>query len=531
MSKVSHVIRRELGDKNTLPKSGSPLIDALCQANAYPHEVASVKLIETHISWVLLTGQFAYKIKKPVNFGFLDFSTLEQRHFYCQEEIRLNRRLAKDWYLEVVSITGESDRPKMGGSGEAIEYAVKMKQFPSALTLKDKAESGQLGADEIDQIIEIVADFHGSIEQAGEQSPYGKSQDIRHWADENFRHIRPLLNDTHQLLQLEAIEAWEQNEWGKLSALMQQRKRQGFIRECHGDLHLGNMSLIDDKVIIFDCIEFNPMLRWIDVMNEVAFVVMDLQHLGYDAYAYRFLNHYLQQTGDYSGLALLRYYIVYRALVRAKVALLRKAQHPDAQTCEEIETEYTAFVNLAEKQSQSCRPRLLITHGFSGSGKSTYASQLAERIGAIHLRSDVERKRLFGYSAQAKSESSVDAGIYTREAGEQTYYHLAGLAKAVLEAGYTVIVDATFLKVNHRSLFLQLANESKVESTVIDFQAPDNMLCQRIRQRKNDPSEATIEVLRQQQKSAQPLTDFEKKFTVAIDTENENVLEKLLAIF
>lgn len=518
-----------MDNNNTLPNSSPPLIVALCQARAYPHEVASVRLIETHISWVLLTGQYAYKIKKPVNFGFLDFSTLGQRQLYCQEEIRLNRRLAKDWYLEVIPITGTFDRPKIGGPGEAIEYAVKMEQFPSALTLKDKANNGELGVNEIDQITNIVAEFHAVVEQAGEQSPYGNSQDIKRWTDENFLHIKPFLDDKRQLIQLEAIEDWCQNQWVELSALMRQRKQQGFIRECHGDLHLGNMTLIDGKVIIFDCIEFNPMLRWVDVVSEAAFLAMDLLHLGYDAYAYRFLNHYLQQSGDYSGLALLRYYIVYRALVRTKVALLRKAQHPDVGACEVIAADYSALVNLAGKQTQSDRPRLLITHGFSGSGKSTYANQLAESIGAIHIRSDVERKRLFGYSAQANTGSGIGEGIYSREAGEQTYCHLAGLAKSVLEAGYTVIADAAFLQANHRSLFLQLANEAKIELTIIDFQACDNLLCKRMQQRKNDPSEATIEILKQQQKSAQPLSELEKKFTVTIDTEKENVLEKLLA--
>jgi uncharacterized protein len=513
----------------TTTDSGSSLINALCEPDAYPHDVTSVRLIETHISWVLLTGRYAYKIKKPVNFGFLDFSTLGKRLFYCQEEIRLNQRLAKEWYLEVVPITGQPDIPKMEGVGEAIEYAVKLVQFPTSQTLRDFAECGQLGTNEIDQITKIVADFHSAIEKTDGQSPYGGSENIKHWFDEDFYHIKPLLDDKLQLLQLEAIEAWSHNEWADKSLLMQQRKQQGFVRECHGDLHLGNMTLINGKVILFDCIEFNPMLRWIDVISEVAFLVMDLLHLGYDDYAYRFLNRYLQATGDYDGLGLLRYYLVYRALVRAKVILLRKAQHPDAAICEEIRSEYTAFANLAERFTKPSRAVLIITHGFSGSGKSTYSSQFAEKIGALQIRSDMERKRLFGYSAQAITDSGINSGVYTPEAGQKTYRHLAELAKTVLDAGYSAIIDAAFLKAEQRELFRQLASDCNVKFTIIDFQASEGTLTSRIKLRQTDPSEATVEVLHQQMQTAQPLSGDEKNRVITVNTENDDVLQILLA--
>lgn len=510
-------------------KASHSLIKALCEAEAYPHEVASVRLIETHISWVLLTGQYAYKIKKPVNFGFLDFSTLEKRRFFCHEELRLNQRLAKDWYLGVVPITGQPEHPKMDGTGQAIEYAVKMVQFPSAQTLKECAENGELGTDKIDQVAGIVADFHQGIEKADGQSPYGDSHNIRHWFVENFDHIRPLLDDKLQLQQLEAIEAWSRDEWSGKSQLMQQRKQQGYVRECHGDLHLGNMTLINGKVVLFDCIEFNPMLRWIDVISEVAFLVMDLLHIGYDGYAYRFLNQYLQNTGDYHGLALLRYYLVYRALVRAKVALLRIAQNPDAAICPQARSEYAAFANLSVRFTEGRRTALIIAHGYSGSGKSTFASQLAEKIGAIQIRSDIERKRLFGYQLQDDTASGIDSGVYTQEAGQRTYQRLAELAKAVLGAGFSAIIDAAFLKSEQRGLFRQLARECKVPFFIIDFQASEETLCRRIRQRENDPSEATVDVLHQQQQTAQPLAREELGYAITIDTESGNALEKLLA--
>ena len=519
-------------NNKTTSDSDFTLIKALCESSAYEHEVASVSLVETHISWVLLTGQYAYKIKKPVNFGFVDFSTLQKRRFFCHEELRLNRRLAADLYLEIVPITGQPDHPKVGGTGEAIEYAVKMAQFPAGYTLNERAERGLLGVDEIDQIVRIVADFHETIEKASEESPYGDSEDIKHWFVENFDHIRPLLDDDHHKQQLQTIQTWGNDEWSKKSGLMQLRRQRGYVRECHGDLHLGNMTLINGKVTLFDCIEFNPMLRWIDVISEVAFLFIDLLHFNYDRYAHRFLNQYLQRTGDYQGLALFRYYLVYRALVRAKVSLLRMAQLPnDDAVCKQARSDYTVYANLAERYIKDDQPILIITHGFSGSGKSTLASQLAEKIGALQIRSDIERKRLFGYRAQEHSGSGIDSGLYTQEAGLKTYQRLAELAKALLEAGFSAIIDAAFLKSKQRNMFQQLAVEYGVQFFIVDFQASNEELCRRIQQRQNDASEATINVLHQQQQSAQPLLQEERAYLITINTENNNALKTLLDNF
>lgn len=501
--------------------SNLTLIKALSEANA-------CNIVETHISWVLLTGQYVYKIKKPVNFGFLDFSTLEKRRFCCDEELRLNRRLAADLYLEVVPITGTADRPQLGGSGTAIEYAVKMIQFPAGQLLSEYAGRGQLGTDEIDQLADIVAGFHETIEQADENSPYGDSANINHWFVENFDHIGPLLADDRQKQQLQLIQQWGDSEWRNLADLMRRRKQQGYVRECHGDLHLGNMTLIDGKVTLFDCIEFNPMLRWIDVISEVAFLFIDLLHFGYDSYAYRFLNRYLQYTGDYQGLTLLRYYLVYRALVRAKVSLLRMAQQHDDASAKKARCEYAAFADLAERFTKRRQTVLIITHGYSGSGKSTIAAQLAEKIGAFQIRSDIERKRLFDYRALVQTGSGIDDGLYTQEASLKTYQHLKELAKTVLEAGFPVIVDAAFLKTGQRDPFRQLAASCGVPFHIIVFEASDRELCRRIKQRQNDASEATVAVLHHQQQSAQPLSEQEQSAAITINTESDTALETLL---
>jgi aminoglycoside phosphotransferase family enzyme/predicted kinase len=506
----------------TTPESSLALIKALAK-------MTSSEIVETHISWVLLTDQYAYKIKKPVNFGFLDFSTLEKRRFCCEEELRLNKRLAAELYLGVEAITGTADYPQLGGTGTAIEYAVKMTRFRSGQLLSQYAKLGQLNSTVIDQLADTVAEFHQTIDRTDQYSPYGDSAGIRHWFVENFDHIGPLLTDDVQKQQLQQIQRWGENESKRLDELIQNRKKQGYVRECHGDLHLGNITLTNGKAIPFDCIEFNPMLRRVDVISEAAFLFIDLLHFGYEHLAYRFLNRYLQHTGDYQGLALLRYYSVYRALVRAKVALLRLAQcqHDDA-VAGQARDEYAIFADLAERCTRQRRTALLITHGFSGSGKSVLAAQVAEKIGAFRIRSDIERKRLFGFSADAQTGNAVDGGIYAEQASKKTYQYLQELAQTVLAAGFPVIIDATFLKTEQRDLFRQLAKNMSAPFCILSLQASEQELHRRLNQRQGDASEATVAVLHRQQQSAHRLSEQELADAILIDGESENALATVL---
>jgi aminoglycoside phosphotransferase family enzyme/predicted kinase len=504
------------------------LIKALNASSVYGHPVESISVIETHISWVLLTGKYAYKIKKPVDFGFLDFSTLEKRRFFCEEEIRLNRRLAQQHYLSVVAITGTMQNPKINGDGIAIEYAVKMLQFSDGHLLSDLAEKGELGLDIIDRLTNILADFHESISSFGQESEYGDRFTIKQWFNENFAQIEPLLTDDINRQQLHDLKRWGINEWNARNNLMQQRKQQGHVRECHGDLHLGNITLIDGVVTPFDCIEFNPSLRWIDTMNEIAFLVMDLFRYGYENLAFRLLNQYLQITGDYEGITLLRYYFVYRAMVRAKVDLLR-LQQSNEDVKKNGQNNFNRYIDLAERFTKADKPLLLLTHGFSGSGKSTYAKQLAEEFHALQIRSDTERKRLFGYKAHDKTGSGIADGVYSEWAGFKTYQHLIDMAKPVLEAGISVILDATFLAGWQRGMFGRVANSLGIRMFILDFKASDKALISRLRQRESDASEATIEVLQHQQKTAEPLLDYEKTYTITVDTESNDGFTQLVA--
>jgi len=509
--------------------TGFNLIKALSKAKAYQHEVSAISVLETHISWVLLTGSYAYKIKKPVNFGFLDFSTLEQRRFFCYEELRLNKRLAADLYLAVVPITGTVDDATMEGLGEILDYAVKMRQFPAGLTLSERAASQQLSITEIDQLSEQMASFHQNIAIANLASPYGGSDDIHYWFKENFTPIKTLLNDINQQQPLKALESWGNKEWHHKAALMTQRKQQGYVRECHGDLHLSNMTLINGKVTLFDCLEFNPLLRWIDVISEVAFVVIDLLQVHEESLAFRLLNRYLQLTGDYQGVSLLRYYLVYRALVSAKVALLHQAQLATDRNQLLARLKYQAFIALAERYTQIAAVKLIISHGYSGSGKSTLMAELAETLGAIHLRSDIERQRLLADSAEQSSACALNSGLYSAEAKQKTYDYLAECAQGILKAGFSVIVDATFLEHKHRQRFKHLAANCNVDFIIIDVQASYDTLCERIKLRQGDASEATLEVLAYQRQWAEALTTDEQLEVISIDKEAKNVLETLLA--
>ena len=498
------------------------LVETLLEQDILGHKAAAPQLIETHAAWIILTGEFAWKIKKPVNFGFLDYSTLEKRHFYCDEELRLNRRFAPQIYLDVVAITGSVQCPRPGGDGPVLEYAVRMRRFPAGGLLSELAERRQLELRHIDQLVERVAGFHRDTAIAPADTPYGAADHIVHWVRENFQHIRPLLNAPGEVEQLERVHQWTEAEHERLGPLMLHRKQQGAIRECHGDLHLGNITLVDNEVTLFDCIEFNPELRWIDVISEVAFLVMDLEDRGYRNYAFHFLNGYLQQSGDYEGLDMLRYYLVYRALVRAKVAILRRQQAgTEQQAVQTANVEYRQYLQLAQQGTRRGRPAVLITCGVSGTGKSTIARQLCEAAGMIQLRSDTERKRMAGLAATERSVSETGRGLYTAEQTAKTYQRLADLATGVLQAGYVVIVDATFLQRRYRDLFRTLAEQNRVPFVILECQAAGSEIERRIETREvqgGDPSEATLDVLQQQRKTMQALAAEEIPYAIRVNS-------------
>lgn len=487
-----------------MEKKLPPLIQALLAPRHYDG-VPGVELVQTHISWLLLAGDYAYKIKKPVKLPFLDFSTLERRHRCCLDELRLNRRFSPDIYLDVVGIFNTPQAPQFEGAGTPIEYAVKMRRFDDSMRLDRVCARGQLRSEHLSDLAETLVSFHESAAVAPPSSPFGAAGAVLAPALDNLRELTGLLQGTDMPTRLAELRAWTERQFILLAPLMNARKRAGRVRECHGDLHLANMVLMDGHVRLFDCIEFNENLRWIDVASDMAFTYVDLLAHREPGLANWFVNEVLNRSGDYEAALVLRFYGVYRALVRAKVAALSAAHgHGDSPDA-------LVYVALAERLMMPSKICLVITHGLSGCGK-THASGallLSDPLACtLRLRSDVERKRLFGMRSTERSKVTVTAEIYAPDAHLRTYEHLLAVSEMLLRAGWSVIVDATFLKHADRVMFRELAKDTGAVFSILAPQATKDQLRQRVQARLEqgkDASEATLAVLERQVQAIEPL--------------------------
>lgn len=493
------------------------LVENLVRTGKFPDPVQDIRVIETHISWVLLTGAYAYKIKKPVDLGFLDFSSLDKRRHFCAEELRLNRRFAARIYLDVVNIGGTVDEPVMNAKeGPVLEVAVRMRQFPDDALLSRQLVEGKVSIADMANLGITLARLHADAPAADGGSEYGVPAAVFAPVEGNFQVLEAALKNQSRLRQLGVIRDWTRTEASRVEPMIRDRKRAGSVRECHGDLHLANLVYWKDRIVPFDCLEFDPRLRWIDVISEVAFLFMDTLQAGRLDLAYAFLNSYLAESGDYTGLSLLPFYVVYRALVRAKVqALTDQADSYDGPAGEYLEL---AGHWAAPVQKQ----KLIITHGLSGSGKTVLTEKLMTALPAIRLRSDLERKRLHGLAEPARTGSGIGEGLYDPAAGKRTYARLAELAGTGLRAGFNMIVDAAFLDPLQRSAFLELAAETGSDIVLLACNAPPSVLRERVARREcagSDASEAGLAVLSSQLENYRPLTDEEEARTIHIDTE------------
>lgn len=500
------------------PDACAPLVAALLNPRLYPQPVDDVQHLETHISHVFLAGDHAYKLKKPLNLGFLDFSNLAARQHCCAEEIRLNRRLAPALYLGCLALVAEGKGWRLVDAAQApsTEWLVHMRRFDPALQFDQLMQQHTLSPHHIDALAQDLARFHRSLPPS--PAPYGNLAAVAWPVRENFSQIRPHLETAADIAALDRLAQQAEAELQRLTPLLAQRQSSGFIRECHGDLHLGNIALVDGHPRPFDGLEFNPELRHIDIMSEMAFLSMDLQHRDRPDLAARCLNHWLEITGDYAGLAVLPFYQAYRAMVRAKVARLRAAQ-TEADEAEKALVEYRQYIAHAGRVSP--KPALILTHGVSASGKTHVSQILLQGLGAIRLRSDVERKRLFGLDARARSGTEDKSQLYGAAASRRTYDQLLDLSSTLLQAGHTVIVDAAFLRREQRAPFLALAGELGVACCIVHCHAARNILEQRIQARQlaaQDASEADQTVLQQQWHILEPLNAMELALSLSLDT-------------
>ena len=498
LRQIVHSLAQDRGGIKTEPESA---------ASANPN-AADTRVLETHISLILLSGPWAWKFKKPVNFGFVDFSTPALRLRYCEEEIRINRRTAPDLYVDVQTVRGRVEAPHFGGSGPLLTHAVRMRRFDPEQTLDHVLSRTGLEKRHVDATARSIASFHERAAVAGADSDWDCRKSVLQPVANNFRTLRDTLPAAMwRDLEMDALEQHIHRQGEKRTPVFTERKRQGHVRECHGDLHLGNLALIDDQVVAFDALEFNPGLRWIDTASDLGFLIMDLEEKGRADLSRRFLSLYLEQRGDWDALAVLPYYQSYRALVRAKVAALRRkqcvAEAVTDSTADAGLERIASYVKLARTCLTPPAPALYLTHGVSGSGKSTAAMALVETLGAVRIRSDVERQRLFPDPGQR----------YAPAAGIRTYARLLEIAGRILYHGYPVVVDATFLKRDQRAPFLALARQRGVSAGILALEAPAETLRQRIRSRRkqgHDISEADSNVLDRQMQQVEPLTEDER---------------------
>ena len=493
------------------------LIEALLQPHRYPGKVQSVQLVQTHISWVLLTGEFAYKIKKPVRLPFLDFSTLALRKKYCDEELRLNKRFSIDLYLEVVGIFNSQQEPWFTGPGLPIEYAVKLRQFDPTSRLDRVCQRGELQPTHLSDLAESLVTFHTNANRAPADSRFGSIPQVMAPTLETLQDLSTYLPQAETQSRLMVLQTWFERQFKQHSILIVGRKNAGFVRECHGDLHLENLVLIDQHVHMFDCIEFNEDLRWIDVASEIALTYVDLIAHARPGLATWFVNEVCARTGDYQAMLIMRIYSVYRALVRAKVAAIQSQQF------HQNDANALAYVSLAEELVKPQELQLIITHGLSGCGKTTESNFLLQNDSSartIRLRSDTERKRLPRLPEMYGINASPDTGMYAPNIGVQTYQRLLELAEVLLQAGWSVIVDATFLKQADRTSFHALAVRANSQFSILAPKAAPDELRERILRRQasaTDASEATLEVLAHQLQVIEPLTQRECTFLRTAD--------------
>ena len=537
------------------------LVHALLEGDALGAPPGDRALIQTHISSLVLAGEFAYKLRKPLRLPFLDFSTAALRRADCLQEQRLNRRTAPSLYLDVLPVLGTPDAPRLGGAGDtapqAFDWVVRMRRFDQAQLLDSMAHAGTLDAELIDALAQQVAAFHRAL--APSPPRFGAPATARHWLLDALDAIAGAAAAQARSARVAALRHRCMLTFTRIAPTLAHRRTQGFVRECHGDLHLANIVLVDGVPRPFDGIEFNPELRHIDVMSDAAFTFMDLLRHGLPELAWRFVGAYTEHTGDYEGLALLRFFATYRALVRARVALLRVTQveagqaaglsvpgegpahwpgaahdaHADPATL--ARAAFERDLALAEQLAAArTGPGLLVLAcGLSGSGKSTLAQLLAQRLGGVRLRSDVERKRLHGLAPTARPTPEQAASLYSRDATLRTYARLGTLARTLLQAQIDTVVDAAALRRDERDALRALATEEGARFVLVECSAPEAVLRERIarrRQADRDASDADAAVLDLQLRVREPLASQEQAIVLPTDGELAALKQRCAAL-
>ncbi len=490
-----------------------PLVEAMLDPGFYPHKPKGVRLIETHISWVFLTGSYAYKVKKPVNFGFLDFTTLKQRTHFAHEEVRLNRRLSPEIYLGVLEIRRRDGGFSLQGPGEVVEVAVWMKELREEWRLDLLLESGKVGHGLWDLIAERIARFHGEAETNPYIASFGEPEKVMVNVKENFDQTEPFRDITIPKGWFVDLRDYSFGFLTERRDLFKRRIQNGRIREGHGDLHTENIYYDGKQLHVLDCIEFNERFRFQDTASDVAFLLMDLEARGFEEGGWRFLNGYLQYSGDFELLQVLRFYKIYRAYVRGKIESFQMAQKGKA-----AEEKARGYFELAWRYLVEERPRFLLAScGVMGSGKSTLCMELASRLGAVLIRSDSVRKLSLGIPPWEHRYEPFGQGIYSPEVTDSVYKRMISLAEEVLGAGYPVILDGSFSKASHRRMVSELAQRLGIPYLFLYTQCPVEVIKERIGKRR-DISDGRVEILEEHIRSFETPKELPPERVLSVDT-------------
>jgi len=523
-------------------------LETLNNPSLYGSNVRSVKVLQTHISYVVLTGEYAYKIKKPVNFGFLDFSTLENRKKYCEEELRLNRRLCPEIYIDVVPITKNDKIIQIKGDGQIIEYAVKMKEFPQHNIMKNLLEDSKIGEEVIDKICNILIDFYNNSEQSEEINKFGSIESIKKNTDENFIQTKSVINVTipseiHDFIKSNTNKFLEQKK-----DFFADRIRQKYICDCHGDLHSGNIVVSGEDVCIFDCIEFNKRFRFSDAASDIAFLAMDLDYQGCPYLSSYFIKRYIEESNDSEIINVLNFYKCYRAYVRGKVISFR-LEDKQLDKKEKIILKNSAkkyfelsyyYSKLFSRFLNKSKPVLFITSGLTGTGKTTVAEKISVDYNAQLISTDSVRKELEGIDKYERHHDAYNTGIYSPEKMLLTYNKIFEEADKGLNEGKNVILDATFKNENLREKAKDIAIKNKSNFLILYCTCPENIVKKYLENRvkKKSISDGRWEIYLKQKDTFEPLRSkaniieidmSRKSFDYQIGVFNK-VLEKLVRL-
>lgn len=468
----------------------------LSDPRSHGPEVDKVERIDTHAALVFLAGDRAYKIKRAVRYPYLDFTTLRQRREACERELVLNRRTAPQIYLKVEAVVRRADGTlTLGGRGDPVEWAVVMVRFRQDLLFDRLAQDGRLTSALILRLADRVAAFHDGAE-AITGDGFGNikwtiDETLEELAEASFLFSRPAVSN---------LRAGLTRRLDELEATLRQRSANGLVRRCHGDLHLRNIVLLQEQPVLFDCIEFNDRIACSDVLYDLAFLLMDLDHRNLRSAANLLLNRYLRRRSDLSGLAALPLFLATRAAIRAKVTLSAAQAIGPAEGSTDLETEAHGYFRLSQSYLEPKSPQLIAVGGFSGSGKTRLAGDLAPEIGAapgaLHLRSDVLRKDLLGVDELTRLPETS----YDKATSRRVYDTLLTRAKTALEAGHSVLLDASFIGAGERIRIEALARDSDAAFIGLWLEADQSRLLERVAHRRGDASDATQEVVRRQQR-------------------------------